>query len=48
MTLTTGHDYLARAMKAHEVECIFFVPMIAMPSLVAMEEHGILRVMTHG
>lgn len=35
-------------MKAFEVDCIFFVPEIALPALVAMEEHGILRVMTHG
>lgn len=45
---TTGAQYLAAAMNAYEVDCLFFVPEIALSSLVAMEEFGILRVMTHG
>ncbi|HZS02647.1 MAG TPA: thiamine pyrophosphate-binding protein [Chloroflexota bacterium] len=48
MARMTGDQFFAQAMKGYGVTHLFFVPTIMLPSMAAMEDLDIRRVVTHG
>src|ERR671936_719312 len=48
MARMTGDQFFAQAMKGYGVSHLFFVPTIMLPSMAAMEDLNIRRVVTHG
>jgi acetolactate synthase-1/2/3 large subunit len=48
MARMTGDRYFAEAIHGYGVSHVFFVPTMMLPSMAAMEDLGIRRVVTHG
>jgi len=44
----SGSRYLAQALREYGVSHVFMVPTVAVPALTAMDDLGIVGVMTHG